>query len=288
MSPDAAATTTPGEDTELMRRVQMGDEAALGALMQRWELSLKAFIGRIVLNTSEAEELAQETFVRVWQQRGRYRADAPFRPWIFAIAVNLARNRLRWWKLRPLIALEDWTEVPSDSGTAAGEKRDGWIAPSVPAPCAMPSRGCQPTCARRSCSSNTSKCLTPRSPKPSVLHPRPWRTESRVRGKSCASHSSRGSSVGRSLLPYERSDEGEAPARKGEAARTADRKVTPADTSAGDGATLARLSASIRAGVAQITNRHPVNPARTLPCPIRSPCFPRPMAIAAASSTVGR
>jgi RNA polymerase sigma-70 factor (ECF subfamily) len=124
MSPDAAATTTPGEDTELMRRVQMGDEAALGALMQRWELSLKAFIGRIVLNTSEAEELAQETFVRVWQQRGRYRADAPFRPWIFAIAVNLARNRLRWWKLRPLIALEDWTEVPSDSGTAAeGETR---------------------------------------------------------------------------------------------------------------------------------------------------------------------
>lgn len=124
MSPDAAATTTPREDTELMRRVQLGDEAALGALMQRWELSLKAFIGRIVLNTSEAEELAQETFVRVWQKRGRYRADASFRPWIFAIAVNLARNRLRWWKLRPLVALEDWTEVPSDSGTAAeGETR---------------------------------------------------------------------------------------------------------------------------------------------------------------------
>ena len=124
MSLDAAATTTPREDTELMRRVQLGDEAALGALMQRWELSLKAFIGRIVLNTSEAEELAQETFVRVWQQRGRYRADAPFRPWIFAIAMNLARNRLRWWKLRPLMALEDWTEVPSDSGTAAeGETR---------------------------------------------------------------------------------------------------------------------------------------------------------------------
>ena len=116
MSPDAAATTTPGEDTELMRRVQMGDEAALGALMQRWELSLKAVIGRIVLNTSEAEELAQETFVRVWQQRGRYRADAPFRPWIFAIAVNLARNRLRWWKLRPVVALDDWTEVPTDDG----------------------------------------------------------------------------------------------------------------------------------------------------------------------------
>jgi RNA polymerase sigma-70 factor (ECF subfamily) len=99
-----------------MRRVQLGDEAALGALMQRWELSLKAVIGRIVLNASEAEELAQETFVRVWQQRGKYRPDAAFRPWVFTIAVNLARNRLRWWKLRPVVALDDWTEVPTDDG----------------------------------------------------------------------------------------------------------------------------------------------------------------------------
>jgi len=124
MSPDAAAMSTPGEDAELMGRVQTGDEAALGALMQRWELAVKAVIGRIVLNASEAEELAQETFVRLWQQRGRYRSDSPFRPWIFAIAVNLARNRLRWWKRRPIVALEDWTEVPADGGAVAeGETR---------------------------------------------------------------------------------------------------------------------------------------------------------------------
>jgi RNA polymerase sigma factor (sigma-70 family) len=119
MSPDAAATTTAGEDLELMRRVQAGDEAALGALMQRWELAVKAVIGRIVLNASEAEELAQETFVRLWQQRSRYRPDAPFRPWIFAIAVNLARNRLRWWKRRPVVALEDWTGIPAEGGAIA-------------------------------------------------------------------------------------------------------------------------------------------------------------------------
>lgn len=124
MSPDAAATTTPGEDTVLMRRVQTDDEAALGALMQRWELPVKSVIGRIVLNASEAEELAQETFVRLWQQRRRYRPDASFRPWILTIAVNLARNRLRWWKRRPVVALEDWTEVPAESGSVAeGETR---------------------------------------------------------------------------------------------------------------------------------------------------------------------
>jgi RNA polymerase sigma factor (sigma-70 family) len=119
MVPDAAATTTPGEDTELMRRVQTGDEAALGALMQRWERPVKAVIGRIVLNASEAEELAQETFVRLWQFRARFQPERPVKPWILGIAVNLARNRLRWWKRRPQVALDAWTELP-DSSTATG------------------------------------------------------------------------------------------------------------------------------------------------------------------------
>jgi RNA polymerase sigma-70 factor (ECF subfamily) len=77
-----------------------------------------------VLNASEAEELAQEAFVRVWQQRGKFRAGAEFRPWVFAIAVNLARNRLRWWRRRPEIALENWTET----GEGRKEKGEGAVA----------------------------------------------------------------------------------------------------------------------------------------------------------------
>ena len=120
MAPETDATTTPRDDAELMRRIQTGDETAFAALMVRWELPVKSVIARIVLNASEAEDLAQETFVRLWQNRGRYTAGRPVKPWIFGIAVNLARNRLRWWKSRPVIALEDWTELPSDS-TAARE-----------------------------------------------------------------------------------------------------------------------------------------------------------------------
>ena len=104
------------EDAELMVRVQAGDEAALGALMERWELPVKSLVGRIVLNASEAEELAQETFVRVWQQREKFRASAEFRPWVFAIAVNLARNRLRWWRRRPTVELHEWTSTEGESG----------------------------------------------------------------------------------------------------------------------------------------------------------------------------
>jgi RNA polymerase sigma factor (sigma-70 family) len=119
MAPNLDATTTPREDTELMRRVQAGDEAALGALMERWERPVKSVIGRLVLNAREAEDLAQETFVRVWQQRSKFNPTFAFRPWIFSIAVNLARNRLRWWRSRPEVALEEWTEAPADAPTGA-------------------------------------------------------------------------------------------------------------------------------------------------------------------------
>lgn len=109
----AVESSTPDDAVEsraLMARVQTGDEAAFGALMTKWELPTKAVIARLVLNASEAEELAQETFVRVWQQRDRFRAGAEFRPWLFAIAVNLARNRLRWWRRRPVVSLDEWSE----------------------------------------------------------------------------------------------------------------------------------------------------------------------------------
>lgn len=93
-----------------MRRIQSGDEAAFAALMGRWELPVKALIARLMFNAAESADLAQETFVRVWQHRARYEPDRPFKPWILGIAVNLARNRLRWWRRRPSVSLDAWME----------------------------------------------------------------------------------------------------------------------------------------------------------------------------------
>jgi RNA polymerase sigma factor (sigma-70 family) len=122
MAPEMDAANPPVDDTELMRRVQRDDEAALGALMRRWERPVKSVIARLVLNAREAEDLAQETFVRVWQQRGKFRPEATFRPWIFSIALNLARNRLRWWRSRPEVALDAWTETSAnDTGATHAE-----------------------------------------------------------------------------------------------------------------------------------------------------------------------
>jgi RNA polymerase sigma-70 factor (ECF subfamily) len=124
-SPPQPIHDDAANDRALMVRLQAGDESALAALMERWELPTKAVIGRIVLNANEAEELAQETFVRVWQQRSKFRAGAEFRPWLFAIAVNLARNRLRWWRRRPTVSLDEWSEtVESTAGAAALERAE--------------------------------------------------------------------------------------------------------------------------------------------------------------------
>jgi RNA polymerase sigma-70 factor (ECF subfamily) len=111
------------EDAELMRRVQAGEEAAFGLLMERWELPVKRLLARLLQNAAESEELAQDAFVRVWQQRAKFRPGAEFRPWVFSIAVNLARHRLRWWRRRPVVSLEAWSEGGHDvagDGLAAG------------------------------------------------------------------------------------------------------------------------------------------------------------------------
>jgi len=110
------------KDAALMARVREGDEAAFAELMGRWELPVKRLVARIVFNLGEAEELAQETMVRVWQQREKFRDGAAVRPWIFSIAANLARNRLRWWRRRPGVSLEEWSET--EDGEREG-RREG-------------------------------------------------------------------------------------------------------------------------------------------------------------------
>lgn len=113
------------DDVQLMSKVQSGDEAALAAIMAEWELPVKGLLMRFLHNDRDAADLAQETFVRLWEQRTKYRPGAAFRPWLFAIAVNLARNRLRWWKRRPEVTLDAWSgEGDSATGAHVAESKE--------------------------------------------------------------------------------------------------------------------------------------------------------------------
>lgn len=102
-------------DEEWMRRLQSGDDTALAALMEHWEIPVKRFIFRLVGNTAEAEDLAQEVFMRIYTKRSTYRVGAKFSTWCFSIAANQAKNRLRWWRRRPTLSLNTWTEAGGDT-----------------------------------------------------------------------------------------------------------------------------------------------------------------------------
>lgn len=83
-------------DLELVRRVGAGDGPACAALVDRHLARILGLAGRMLGSRAEAEEVAQEVFLRVWQQAGRWReGEARFSTWLHRVAVNLCQDRLR-------------------------------------------------------------------------------------------------------------------------------------------------------------------------------------------------
>jgi RNA polymerase sigma-70 factor (ECF subfamily) len=100
------------KDEELMLRVAEGNREAMGPLLRRYASSLLTFIRRMTGNWHRAEELFQEAFLAVWQNRRRYEYPRPFRPWLFGIAANKCRADLRKAPCMPE-PLADWLDPPA-------------------------------------------------------------------------------------------------------------------------------------------------------------------------------
>jgi RNA polymerase sigma-70 factor (ECF subfamily) len=82
-------------DVQLMLACRAGDAAALGRLFRRWSPPLLRYLERLVGDRASAEELLQETFLRVHRARDRYSPEARFSTWLYTIANHLALNELR-------------------------------------------------------------------------------------------------------------------------------------------------------------------------------------------------
>src|SRR6476646_7038239 len=93
-------------DIRLMLLVRDDDAVAFGELVERFQNRLVAVMHHLVGNADEAEDLAQEVFLRVYRTRKKYRPRAKFSTWLFTIANNLAMNVLRDRKRRPVLPLE--------------------------------------------------------------------------------------------------------------------------------------------------------------------------------------
>jgi RNA polymerase sigma-70 factor (ECF subfamily) len=82
-------------DAEIMLRVREGDDAGFDFLIEKYRRPIINFMYRMVHNQAEAEELAQEVFLRVYRSRQTYRAEAKFTTWLYRIATNLGVNHAR-------------------------------------------------------------------------------------------------------------------------------------------------------------------------------------------------
>ncbi len=87
-------------DEELMLSSRDGDQAAFEILYQRYEKPVLSFAYRMVLSAGEAEDLCQETFLRVVRARRKYETTGQFKTWLFRIVLNLCHDRRRRRKFR--------------------------------------------------------------------------------------------------------------------------------------------------------------------------------------------
>ena len=94
------------QDVHEMARLAAGHDAALNILMERHGPKLYHYLLRSLQDEDDATDLAQETFVRVFQNRSKFDQSQKFTTWLYAIASNLVRDRYRWRSRHPQSSLD--------------------------------------------------------------------------------------------------------------------------------------------------------------------------------------
>jgi RNA polymerase sigma-70 factor (ECF subfamily) len=105
----------PAEEQAHFLALQQGEAAALNRLIARWQRPLHSFAYRYCQNQADAEDLVAQTFVKLYQQRLRLRADTRLSAWLFTTLTNFCHNHHRWKTRHPTTAL-DATAAPGDGG----------------------------------------------------------------------------------------------------------------------------------------------------------------------------
>lgn len=114
-SEETTSSDSSGElrvsDARLVEEARAGRQRAFGVLVQRYERRLMRVIARFVRDPDLVEDLAQETFIRVYEKLDQFDASRRFGPWLFRVGVNLTSDHLRKKRRRGWIGL--FSEQPS-------------------------------------------------------------------------------------------------------------------------------------------------------------------------------
>jgi len=101
----------PGEEAARVQEAQQGSQQAFGEIVRSYQRAIYRVAWGLTRNASDADDLAQETFVRAWQAIGRFRVGEPLYPWLSRITVNLAYSLFRRRRRRPETPLQPLVEA---------------------------------------------------------------------------------------------------------------------------------------------------------------------------------
>ncbi|MDP4583296.1 MAG: sigma-70 family RNA polymerase sigma factor [Verrucomicrobiales bacterium] len=98
-------------DVELMGKVGAGDIRAFEELVERHQRAVIGTVAKMLGNASDAEDIAQQVFVRIWKSAVRYEAQAKFTTWLFTITRNLVFNEVRRRQRKPTVSVDEREET---------------------------------------------------------------------------------------------------------------------------------------------------------------------------------
>ena len=97
-------------DEELVERFQNGDRSAFDTLVQRWERRMQGAIYRLVGPGEDVRDLSQETLLKAYRGLGTFKKEARFSSWLYQIALNVCRDRMRRGRGKTYVSIDDISE----------------------------------------------------------------------------------------------------------------------------------------------------------------------------------
>jgi RNA polymerase sigma-70 factor (ECF subfamily) len=120
--------TPDDSDQQLVERVQAGDKSAFDLLVRKYQHRVLKLVGRFVSDAAEAEDVAQEAFLKAYRALASFRGDSAFYTWLYRIAINTAKNALVSNRRRPVdfdLDLQDPEQYDRHARLKEGDTPEG-------------------------------------------------------------------------------------------------------------------------------------------------------------------
>jgi RNA polymerase sigma-70 factor, ECF subfamily len=114
-------------DEQLVDACLGGEVAAFDILVDRWQRKIRGAVYRVVRSEEEAQDIVQEAFLKAFRGLNSFKREARFSSWLYQIAINLSRDRLRRRKTRNWVSLDDLDEASPTGSPRAQADGERWV-----------------------------------------------------------------------------------------------------------------------------------------------------------------